>query len=261
MPIAVSALSPGHGLLPPESAPLTAATDGGWGVVEGLDTLRITDDWERLQLGTVDRATLSMVLGWLRNAREDLVVELPRGLTEFSTLIGVAAQLDRLDSERARKPEPFNGPVIVIGRDTQVADRLARIRINGIALDQAFHAFWLRHDGHLATLAGIVEHRRARWDRAFVYLNTRVGWPVLPNSVRPGLVIIDKASMSDPELFERAITWAFRANTHRLVVLTALGDASATTSLSIRNRSVLTWPWYEASSISSAQGDQRSNRT
>lgn len=246
MSVGGSAVRPGLGLLPPESDLLTSgATDGGWGVVEGLDTLRITDDWERLQLGAVDRATLSMVLGWLRNAREDLVVEFPRGLTEFSTLLGVVAQLDRLGSERARKPEPFLGPVIVIGRDTQVADRLARIRINGIALDQALHAFRLRHDGRLATLAGVVEHRRARWDRAFVYLNTRVGWPVLPNSVCPGLIVIDKTSMSDPELFDRAITWAFRANARRLVVLTALGDASATTSLSLRNRSVLTWPWYE----------------
>lgn len=233
-------------MLPPESGPQTpGATDGGWGVVEGLDTLRITDDWERLQLGAVDRATLSMVLGWLRNAREDLVLEFPRGVSEFSTLIGVAAQLDRLGSERARKPEPFTGPVIVIGRDTQVADRLARIRINGIALDQALHAFRLRHDGRLATLAGVVEHRHAKWGRAFVYLNTRIGWPVLPSSIRPGLIVIDKASMSDPELFDRAITWAIRANAHRLVVLTALGDASATTSLSLRNRSVLTWPWYE----------------
>ena len=246
MPIGVWGARPDHNLLPDEGAPLIAgATDDGWGVVEGLGALRITDDWERLQLGAVDRATLSMVLGWLRKAGEDLVLELPRGLTEFSTLIGVAAQLDRLGSERAGKLEPFTGPVIVIGRDTQVAERLSRIRINGIALDHALHAFRLRHDGRLATLAGVVEHRRARWDRAFVYLNTRIGWPVLPNSVRPGLVVIDKSSMSDPELFERALAWTFNANAPRLVVLTALGDASATTSLSIRNRSVLTWPWYD----------------
>lgn len=246
MPIGGSIVRPGLGLPPPDSGPIsTGATDGGWGVVEGLDTLRITDDWERLQLGAVDRATLSVVLGWLRSAREDLVLEFPRGVTEFATLIGVAAQLDRLGSERARKPEPFTGPVIVVGRDTQVADRLARIRINGIALDQALHAFRLRHDGRLATLAGVVEHRHERWDRAFVYMNTRIGWPVLPSSIRPGVIVIDKASMSNPELFDRAITWAIRANARRLVVFTALGDASATTSLSFRNRSVLTWPWYE----------------
>lgn len=193
-------------------------------LLERLRRLRLTDDAHIVDLGPLDEATLNLVRRVLTTTTNDLSLELPRGRHDTAVLLGVYVQLMRLGARIRHEfgPEAFEGPVIVVGRNTNMTDRLRRIKIGEENLSAALQAQRVRANGSVIDLPGLVTPAKA-WKNGLFYLNTSLGWPSL-GRIQPGVVIIDRTSFSNPEALDRALAWSEAHAVRRVIVVNDLGD-------------------------------------
>jgi len=194
-------------------------------LVERLRKLGVRDTGKHVHLGPLDDATLHLIRLALTQTTRNLTIELPRGDHDLAVMIGIYVQLMRRGA-RMRAPaaagEDFDGPVVVVGLNTNLTDRLRRIRIAGESLSDALRAQRVRADGSVVDLSGTMSPARA-WCNGLLYLNTSLGWPALPG-VRPGVVVVDRGSFRSPETLERALAWCDSHGAGRVVVLNTLGE-------------------------------------
>jgi hypothetical protein len=139
-------------------------------------------------------------------------------------VLGVFLQLMRMGARLQRRydAEGFTGPVIVIGLNSNLTDRLRRIKIGAENLSDALRAQRIRADGTVTDLHGTISPASA-WDDGLLYLNTSLGWPRL-SQVRPGVVVIDRASFRNPDTLDRALAWCTAHHAGRIVVISTLGE-------------------------------------
>jgi hypothetical protein len=191
---------------------------------ERLRKLRLTDQGRTVELGPLDEATLNLARRAVTASR-DLSLEVPRGRQDLALLLGVYLQLVRLGARIKLEfgAEAFDGPVVVIGRNTNMTDRLRRIRIGTENLSEALRAQRVRANGTVIDLHGLVTAAKA-WHDGLFYLNTSLGWPGL-DGMQPGLVIIDRTSFGSPAALDYALTWTDAHAARRVIVLSNLGEA------------------------------------
>lgn len=159
------------------------------------------------------------------------VIKVPRGRQDLSILFGILSQLARLYA-KFRQPElgpPFWGSVVVIGMDTALQKRLSNVFVRGIDLVESLRVHRIRRDGWIADAGGRASRFSANQGEV-LYLNTRVGWPVLAQE-RDGFVILDDTSFSTNIPRERALRWAKEHGASRYVVLTNRGNWSVEEAL------------------------------
>lgn len=193
-------------------------------LLERLRHLRLTDGGAPVDPGPLDEATLNLVRRILAMDNRDLVVALPRGTHDVAAALGVLLQLNRLGA-RLRghmHGEGFDGPLIVMGLNVNLTDRLRRIKIGVDNLSDALRAQRVRADGTVTDLHGTISPAHA-WGDGLLYLNTSLGWPQL-RRVQPGLVIIDRTSFRNPDTLDSAIAWAEAHQAGRILVLTDIGE-------------------------------------
>lgn len=193
-------------------------------LLERLQHRRLTDNGATVRLGPLDEATLNLIRYVLSNSERNLVLALPQGRHDVAVALGVLLQLNRL-GRRLRgqySGEGFEGPVMVIGRNVNLTDRLRRIKIGPEDLSTALHAQRVRTDGTVTDLRGAVSPA-VSWSEGLLYLNTSLGWPTLPQ-VQPGLVIIDRTSFRNPDTLQAALVWAKAHEARRIIVLSTIGE-------------------------------------
>ncbi|MGH3117533.1 MAG: hypothetical protein ACRDQ2_10580, partial [Gaiellales bacterium] len=186
---------------------LVPAAEGADLLVDALGRLPLTDDGQVVTLGPADLATLGLIRRTLGATGSNLYLELPRGKHDVAILCGLLARLCLLVASQTGKLGFPRGPVVVVGMNTMVQERLRRIRLAGVQLAEGLVTCRMRSDGRLVNPAGVVTDVRAHPD-ALIYLNTRVGWPSLPPTIRPSVVVIDRTSFASLDILERALTWA-----------------------------------------------------
>jgi hypothetical protein len=209
-------------------------------LVERLRTLTVQDAGQRVDPGPLDEATFNLAERVLSTSERRLWLELPRGRHDIAVMLGVYLQLLRL-GERMRGclgGMGFEGPIVVIGLNTNLTERLRRIRISGQSLSDALCAQRIRTDGQVTDLHGSLSPAKA-WHDGLLYLNTSLGWPTLPG-VQAGAVIVDRTSFRNPSTLDRALAWAEAHRAERLLVLADLGDVQPT---ACSDRSWVHWAW------------------
>lgn len=188
-------------------------------LIERLLKLGLRDDGHRVDLGPLDVATLNLVVRLLHRSDRNLLLEFPRGGHDFAVLLGIYLQLRRRGARMNGDcgPDGFDGPVVVVGLNTNLTERLRRIKIGGTSLSDALAARRARSDGTVVDLTGHLS-RALDWPEGLLYLNTSLGWPRL-RGVRPGVVVIDRGTFKDPETMDRALAWAAAQQSSRVVVI------------------------------------------
>jgi hypothetical protein len=209
-------------------------------LIERLRRLHLTDDGQTVDLGPIDEATLNLSRRVIATTTSDLSLELPRGRHDIAVLLGVYIQLMRLGARMRHEygPEAFQGPVVVIGRNTNMTDRLHRIKIGAENLSDALRVQRVRADGTVIDLHGLTTVAKA-WEDGLLYLNTSLGWPSLDRT-RPGVVIIDRTSFSNPEALDRALAWSKVHAAQRIIVVHNLGDPRLNT---LDPQRWIRWSW------------------
>lgn len=224
-----------------ELVPPVAGTDL---LFDALGRLPLTDDGQVVTLGPADLATLGLIRRTLDATRPNLFLELPRGKHDVAILCGLLARLCLLvASQTGQLPAP--GPVVVVGMNTMVQERLRRIRLAGVQLAEGLVTCRMRSDGRLVNPAGVVTDVSA-YPEALIYLNTRVGWPSLPPNIRPSVVVIDRTSFASLDILERALSWASRHAATSVIVVADVGDDMARKVALATGRPFLDWPWSPA---------------
>ncbi len=193
-------------------------------LLERLRRLRLTDATVSVDPGPLDEATLNLIRYVLAETRQDLVLALPQGRHDVAIALGVLLQLNRLGARFRGQfdGEGFDGPLVVVGLNVNLTDRLRRLRVGAENLSDALRAQRVRADGTVTDLRGTISPARA-WCAGLLYLNTSLGWPPLPQ-VRPGLVLIDRTSFRNPDTLDAALTWADQHQTGHVVVLSTIGE-------------------------------------
>lgn len=193
-------------------------------LLERLRHLRLTDSSVRVDHGPLDEATLNLIRYVLRETQQDLVLALPQGRHDIAVALGILLQLYRLGARfRGRfDSEGFDGPLVVVGLNINLTERLRRLKIGTDNLSDALRAQRVRADGMVTDLRGTISPART-WGDGLLYLNTSLGWPPLPQ-VRPGLVIIDRTSFRNPDTLDAALSWAAQQQAGRVVVLSTIGE-------------------------------------
>ena len=184
----------------------------------------ITDAGTPVQLGAVDQSCAGLAYRVLCGRQgTGLVVLFPRGRHELSILLGCVVQLVRLAPRATDEAggTRFDGPVVVVAMDTLVHERLARIRIANQPSHHGLSAGRIRSDGKMVDSEGAV--REIVGDE-LLYLNTRVGWPLLPRGMGAGVVIIDRSTFSSAEILDHALGWTARHNSRHVIVVGEIGD-------------------------------------
>jgi hypothetical protein len=143
---------------------------------------------------------------------------------------------------RAEADQAFGGPIVVVGMNTMVLDRLRAIQIANITLADGLQTCRLRSDGRLVDASGTLTDFKER-PNALVYLNTRVGWPRLAGGCTPGVVVIDRTSFAGADLLDRALAWADAQRTRTVIVVADVGDELTERKLLKGPRHFLRWPW------------------
>jgi len=137
----------------------------------------------------------------------------------------------------------FGGPVVVVGMNTAVQERLGRLKIAGIALDEGLDACRLRADGRAESPTGFISALQ-RDDQRILYLNTRVGWPRLRGGeLHPGVVIIDRTSFASGHIFEAALAWAENHRAGTVLVISDIGDEQSLVTVRTQPREYGVWAW------------------
>lgn len=193
-------------------------------LLERLRRLRFTDAGATVDPGPLDEATLNLIRRVLNSTSRDLALALPQGRHDVAVALGVLLQLNRLGARRQGEltGEGFDGPLVVVGLNVNLTDRLRRLRIGSENLSDALRAQRVRADGTVTDLRGTISPARA-WGDGLLYLNTSLGWPHL-TQVRPGLIIIDRTSFRNPDTFDAALAWAETHNAQRVIVLSVVGE-------------------------------------
>ncbi|WP_299450970.1 hypothetical protein [uncultured Serinicoccus sp.] len=193
-------------------------------LLERLRRLRFTDGGASVDLGPLDEATLNLIRYVLAQTERDVVLALPQGRHDVAVALGALLQLNRLGARLRGQfhGQGFDGPLLVVGLNVNLTDRLRRLKIGAENLSTALRAQRVRADGTVTDLRGTISPARA-WGDGLLYLNTSLGWPTLPQ-VRPGLVIIDRTSFRNPDTLDAALTWAAQHHARRVLVLSTIGE-------------------------------------
>src|SRR6266851_3690126 len=208
-----------------------------------LDRLSLRDGRQIVRPGPADLAILQLVDRLVGRPGTNLVLELPRGQHDVAILCGVFAKLAQIVSaHEGSATAAFSGPVVVVGMNTMVHERLRRIQLAGVTLEQGLVACRLRSDGKLVLPDGTVVDATAFPD-ALIYLNTRVGWPRLPRRVTPSFVVIDRTSFRSPEVLGKALAWAREHRAASVVVVADLGDEATEDMVRSIGMGFVIWPW------------------
>ena len=225
---------------------LVPASEDRFPVLSRVCGAPITDAGRRVRLGAVDQSCAGLTYHILRTQPgTGLLIQFPRGRNELAVLLGCVVQLVRLaprvmDAERSTS---FHGPVVMIGMDTLVHERLARIRIAHEPSHRALSAGRIRGDGLMVDASGAI--REIVGDE-LLYLNTRVGWPRLPKRLRAGVVIIDRSSFSSTAILDHALAWATTHQARQTIVVGEIGDEWTIdqTKLAL-GQDIHVWPWTD----------------
>lgn len=194
-------------------------------LLQRVREMRFRDGGTTVNLGPLDEATVNLIRRVLRDHDRDLVLALPEGRHDLAVALGVLLQLNRLGARMNNRTdgEAFDGPLVVVGLNTNLTDRLRRLKLGAQSLSQALSAQRVRSDGTVTDLRGIISPARS-WGQGLLYLNTSLGWPLL-RDVRPGLVIVDRTSFRNPGTLDAALAWARLHQTERVIVLGTVGEA------------------------------------
>ncbi|MDF3294261.1 DISARM anti-phage system protein DrmE domain-containing protein [Streptomyces silvisoli] len=199
----------------------------------------MTDRGRTVDLGPLDRATLTLLLRALSSDQRSVYLGLPRGRHDLAVLIGIYLQLIRRGAElTGGSPCPVpDGPVVVVGLRTNVTVRLAQLAIGRQNLSRALRMQRIRGDGQVVDLQGKIT-RAVDSPSGLFYLNTALGRPSLGTSV--GTVVIDRTSMANDRSWERALAWASEHDAARVVAVADLGTQPGS------GRAWTQWPWTPA---------------
>jgi len=207
-------------------------------LVRRLREMRLRDSGQPVDLGPVDEASLRLAFTTIHSSPFDLMIEIPRGEHDLAILFGIYLQLSRKAAQAGyRSDGNLDGPVVVIGRNKHLGDRLRGIKVGTATLSEALAAQRVRGNGSVAALDGTISPAKA-WSDGLFYLNTNLGWPDLGCDV--SVAIIDRTSLRSMEAFTAAVTWAHEHGAWRIVVLSELADRPDEIS---DERSWLYWPW------------------
>ncbi|WP_339135240.1 hypothetical protein WJM95_35265 [Streptomyces sp. f51] len=199
----------------------------------------MTDRGRTVELGPLDRATLTLLSRALSSEERSVYLGLPRGRHDLAVLIGIYLQLIRRGAElTGGSPCPVpDGPVVVVGLRTNVTVRLAQLAIGRQNLSRALRMQRIRGDGRVVDLQGRIT-RAVDSPSGLFYLNTALGRPSLGTSV--GTVVIDRTSMANDQSWERALAWASEHDAARVVAVADLGTQPG------GSRTWTQWPWSPA---------------
>ena len=223
---------------------LVPSGDDHFPVLSKVCEAPITDAGTTVRLGAVDQSCVGLAYHLLQTRPgTGLIVQFPRGRHELAVLLGCVVQVLRLARQVTDDVEPagFNGPVVVIGMDTLVHERLSRIRIANQPTQAGLLAGRIRSDGKVVGSDGNLHHNVP--DGLF-YLNTRVGWPRLHRGLKAGVVIIDRSTFSSPGILDLALAWAHEHHSRHVIVVAEIGDEG--TVQQTKNALELepcVWPW------------------
>ena len=207
-------------------------------LLERVRMLRLRDGSSQVTLGPLDQALLHLVDAALIDPGSRMWLELPRGRHDLAVMAGLYLQLRRR-GERLRGNFAglgFSGPVVVVGFNTNLTERLKRIRIGAQNLSEAVAAARVKANGTVSDLSRVVSPASS-WNDGLLYLNTSLGWPTL-KAVKPGVVVIDRSSFASFDTLTRALHWAGAHGAARILVLADLGDPPPAIGPSFR-----VWPW------------------
>jgi hypothetical protein len=187
----------------------------------------------------MDQATLNLVREVIVRTDKHLSLELPRGRNDFAVLLGVYLQLMRQGARYRHQfdSEDFGGVVAVIGRNTNLTERLRRIKIGRETLSECLGAQRVRADGRLTDLRGTIHDAGERTDW-LLYLNSSLGWPAIPE-VEVGVAVVDRASFRNPETLDRALAWCRAHHAGRIIVVGSLGDVPPAST----DKGWVRWAW------------------
>lgn len=194
---------------------------------DAIERLHLRDGTDRFQLGALDQAVAALILRLLRHPAspaglQALVIQLPRGRSEFAIAMGLVAHLARIYSRTVETgtPSASRGSTVVIAMDTAMQRRLSAMTVEGVNLAEGLGVHRVRSDGRIVSPGGeIVGFRRG----SLLYLNTRVGWPSL-RSESGGVAIIDRTTFGSAELFARALDWVRAHRVAKVIVISDIGD-------------------------------------
>ncbi len=225
---------------------LVPAAEDRFPVLSVVCSAPITDAGTTVHLGAIDQSCAGLIYHFLHTSPgTGLVVQLPRGQNELAVLLGCIIQLVRLAPRVTGNVDStsFEGPVVVVGMDTLVHKRLARIRIANQPLHLALSAGRIRSDGKMVDSAGAI---RDIVGDELLYLNTRVGWPRLPMGLKAGVVIIDRSTFSSSAILDLALAWATTHHTRQIIVMSEIGDERTVdqTKHLLGNKTCI-WPWTD----------------
>lgn len=213
--------------LHPVDALIPASPDPAF---ESLIKMQLIDGSAAVALSGVDQAIASLVRNSLnKNEPSALLIQVPRGAHETALLCGITAQL-----LCRQLPAGLDGPVTVISRDLDSLSRLRSLNIRGsrrmgLSEGNPLSCYRIRRDGTVqpahGSYVGDLNH-------ALLFLNTRVGWPLMFET-KSGVVVVDLAAIKNPEARDKAIKWARDHGSRLIVCISDLGDQVA--HLQIKN--------------------------
>lgn len=208
-------------------------------LLERLLQMGIRDDGASVEPGPMDQATLNLIREVITATDDNLSLELPRGRNDIAVLLGVFLQLMRQGAlyKHQYDREGFSGAVAVIGLNTNLTERLRRIKVGPQTLSEGLCAQRVRADGKFADLRGTIREPSERTDW-LLYLNTSLGWPALTGT-EIGVAVIDRASFRNPETLDRALAWCQAHHAGRIIVINTLGDPL----LPGLGAGWIRWPW------------------
>ncbi|MBO3084100.1 DISARM anti-phage system protein DrmE domain-containing protein [Cellulomonas fengjieae] len=208
-------------------------------LLEKLHSLRVSDNGAPVTPGPLDQATINLVREVLTRTDKNLSLEMPRGRSDIAVFMGVYLHLMRQGARLRQQfdAEGFGGVVAVIGRNTNLTERLRLIKIGRYNLSEGLSAQRVRADGRLTDMHGKIHDPAERPDW-ILYLNTTLGWPAL-TGVKVGLAVIDRASFRNPETLEGALAWCKEHHAGRIIVIGSLGDPPPMPG----DAGWLRWPW------------------
>jgi hypothetical protein len=215
-------------------------------VLAGLDAVDFVDESNHVRAGALDLASLSLVYQMLIRPSLNLAIQLPRGDHDFAIFCGLFVQLTRLIAKARPAAFPaeaaFAGPVVVIGMNTMVQERLRSIRIGNVSLAEGLTACRIRSDGRVVDPSRGIGRLRPD-DGRILYVNTRAGWPQLDDLRFIGVAIIDRTSFANPDILERALAWSEGHHARKILVISDLGEDETRRVLGKSNRRYAIWPW------------------
>jgi hypothetical protein len=206
---------------------LVPSDPGEFELIDRINRARLKDGARPVPLGGLDEAVLNLIFEVLYSCDSNLQLCVPGGRQDLATALGIYLQLDRRGRamRQGRDPDDLDGPIVVLGLNLNVTERLRRIRLGTHNLSEALVVGRVRGDGNVIGLAGVPSAARA-WRHGLLYLNTSLGYPGLAQ-VRPEVAIIDGTTLRRPESLARALDWCARQEVRRILLLSELASEAA----------------------------------